>query len=253
LTADYAFLNKELAEHYGIEKKVESTDAAELVPDAKSFDRGGLVRLGAVLTVTSAPLRTSPVKRGDWVLRRVVGTPVPPPPANVPPIPNDDKAFEGQTVRQQLEAHQANPVCANCHARIDPLGFPLEHYDAIGRWRPTYSEGQPIEDTATLADDTEIAGIEGLMAYLESNEPQVLKTMSAKLLGYALGRTVMASDGPLVKDLAAAGGDASFAELASQIATSRQFRYLRPDDPEQVASAGRDQHDLQARVIEGAE
>lgn len=253
LTADYAFMNKELAEHYGVEKEVTSTDAAELVADAKSFDRGGLVRLGAVLTVTSAPLRTSPVKRGDWVLRRVVGTPVPPPPANVPPIPNDDKAFEGQTVRQQLEAHQQNPVCANCHARIDPLGFPLEHYDAIGRWRPTYSEGQEIEDTATLADDTEIAGIEGLMTYLETNEPQVLKTMSAKLLGYALGRTVMVSDGPLVEDLAEVGGDASFAELAAKIATSRQFRYLRPGDAAQVASADHRKAELQALVTEGAE
>ncbi len=237
LTADYAFMNKELAEHYGVEKEVSSTDAAELVDDAQSFQRGGLVRLGAILTATSAPLRTSPVKRGDWVLRRVVGTPVPPPPANVPPIPNDDKAFEGQSIREQLEAHQANPTCANCHARIDPLGFPLEHYDAIGRWRETYSEGLPIEDTATLADDTEIAGIDGLMAYLETNEPQVLKTLSAKMVGYALGRTVLASDQPLIDALREAGGDASFSDLAADIVTSRQFRNRRIEEADLVASA----------------
>jgi hypothetical protein len=236
LNADYTFLSKPLAELYGVDKEIESTGSAVLVQGANEFQRGGLVRLGAILTATSAPLRTSPVKRGDWLLRRVVGTPVPPPPANIPPIPSDDKAFEGRTVREQLAAHQKNPTCANCHSRIDPLGFPLEHYDAIGRWRDTYSEGQPIEDSGTLADNTEIAGIDGLIAYLEKNESQVIKTAATKLVGYALGRTVLASDMPLIEQLSKAGGDATFADLAADIAASRQFRFLRAEAPPQVAA-----------------
>lgn len=237
LSADYAFLNKTLAEFYGGDKEAVTSDGpAELVKDANGFQRGGLVRLGAILTATSAPLRTSPVKRGDWLLRRVVGTPVPPPPANIPPIPTDDKAFTG-TIREQLAAHQANPTCANCHSRIDPLGFPLEHYDAIGRWRDTYSEGQAIEDSGTLSDNTEIAGIDGLVDYLEANESQVVQTVAEKLVGYALGRTVLASDRPLIDALSNAGGDATFADLIAEIATSRQFRYLRNDEANQVAEA----------------
>jgi len=238
LNADYTFLNKPLAELYGIDTEIESTGSTVLVQGANEFQRGGLVRLGAILTATSAPLRTSPVKRGDWLLRRVVGTPVPPPPANIPPIPSDPEAFEGRTVRETLAAHQKNPTCANCHSRIDPLGFPLEHYDAIGRWRDAYSEGQPIEDSGTLADNTEIAGIDGLIAYLEKNEPQVIKTVASKLVGYALGRTVLASDMPLIEELSEAGGEATFADLAMDIATSRQFRFLRVEAPPQVAAAG---------------
>jgi hypothetical protein len=117
------------------------------------------------------------------------------------------------------------------------LGFPLEHYDAIGRWRDTYPEGQAIEDSGTLADKTEIAGIEGLIAYLEKNEPQVIKTVASKLVGYALGRTVLASDMPLIEELSKAGGEATFADLAADIAASRQFRYMRAEAPPQVAAA----------------
>jgi hypothetical protein len=252
LSADYTFLNKALAEFYGGDKEaVASIGPAELVKSADGYQRGGLVRLGAILTATSAPLRTSPVKRGDWLLRRVVGTPVPPPPANVPKIPNDEKGFEGKTVREQLAAHQNNPTCANCHSRIDPLGFPLEHYDSIGRWRQTYSEGQAIEDTGTLSDKTEIDGVDGLVAYLERNEPQVIKTVATKLVGYALGRTVLASDRPLIDQLSKTGGEATFADLIAEIATSRQFRYARAQDPAQVASARKET----ARVVDrkGAE
>lgn len=248
LSADYAFLNKELATFYGGDQEaVASSGAAELVKSAEGYQRGGLVRLGAILTATSAPLRTSPVKRGDWLLRRVVGTPVPPPPANVPQIPKDEQGFAGKTVREQLAAHQSNPTCANCHSRIDPLGFPLEHYDSIGRWRQTYSEGQAIQDSGTLSDNTEIAGVDGLIAYLEQNESQVIRTVAGKLLGYALGRTVLASDRPLLDQLSKTGGEATFADLIAEIATSRQFRFKRVEDAAQVASAQRDGAQVIAR------
>ena len=240
ISADYTFLNKALAEHYGIEEKVESAGKVELVENADELNRGGMLRLGAVLTATSAPLRTSPVKRGDWLLRRVVGTPTPPPPPNVELLPADDKAFGGKTVRQQLEEHSRNPTCASCHKRIDPLGFPLEHYDSIGRWRETYSEGQPIDDHAELEDKTQIAGMEGLIDYLDSQEEQVLDTFSKKLLGYALGRTMLASDLPLLDEMIAAGGDATFSDLAAKIATSKQFleRRGRDEGPPRELSTG---------------
>jgi mono/diheme cytochrome c family protein len=134
-TADYTFLNQTLAKHYGVKKDIKATGEPELVSGAGEFHRGGLLRLGAVLTATSAPLRTSPVKRGDWVLRRILGTPTPPPPADAGSIPADEKAFGGLTLFERLEVHKRNASCAGCHTRIDPLGFPLERYDAVGRWR----------------------------------------------------------------------------------------------------------------------
>jgi mono/diheme cytochrome c family protein len=225
LFADYTFLNKDLAKFYGVKKEIKSADRAELVEGATAFNRGGLLRLGAILTTTSAPLRTSPVKRGDWILRRILGTPVPPPPADAGSLPADDKLFGGLTLKAKLEQHKRNATCANCHTRIDPLGFSLEHFDATGRWRDKYTDGNTIEDSAALADKTEIAGIEGLLKYLRAKEPQVRKTLSYKLVGYAMGRTVLASDQLLVERMVNAGGDATFAQLATEIATSKQFRH----------------------------
>jgi hypothetical protein len=167
------------------------------------------------------------VKRGDWVLRRVLGTATPPPPADAGSIPADDKMFGGLTVFERLEVHKRNPTCASCHVRIDPLGFPLERYDSVGRWRDKYADGKPIHDSGTLADQTSIAGVDGLLAYLEKQEPQVLRTMSQKLLGYALGRTIIASDQPLIERLTKEGGDATLSKLIAEIAKSRQFRYRR--------------------------
>ena len=227
VSADYTFLNQKLAKHYGIEKEITAAGAAEKVDGADAFRRGGLLRLGAVLTATSAPLRTSPVKRGDWVLRRILGTPTPPPPADAGSIPADEKLFGGLTVREKLDAHRRNASCASCHTRIDPLGFPLEHYDAVGRWRSEYAEGQPIDATTTLGEDTRIDGVDGLLDYLETQEQQVVRTLSSRLIGYALGRTILLSDQPLIDRLTAAGGKTAFADLAAEIATSHQFRYRR--------------------------
>src|SRR5205085_3238088 len=182
------------------------------------------LRLGAVLTTTSAPLRTSPVKRGDWVLRRILGTPTPPPPADAGTLPGDDASFNGLTLRQRLTQHKRNATCANCHLRIDPLGFPLEGFDAVGRARTTYADGKPVDVTGEFADKSTIVGADGLLAYLAGRDEQVMTTMSRKMIGYALGRTVRGSDRALVEAMTAAGGRASFAELASKIATSRQFR-----------------------------
>lgn len=224
LFADYTFLNQDLAKFYGFKKEIKSTEQVEFVEGANAFHRGGLLRLGAVLTATSAPLRTSPVKRGDWVLRRILGTPVPPPPADAGSIPADDKMFGGLSLKAKLEQHKRNASCANCHTRIDPLGFSLEHYDPTGRWRDQYPDGKQIEDSAALSDKTEIAGVDGLLKYLQTKDEQVRKTLSYKLVGYALGRTVLASDQLLIERMVKAGGDATFSQLATEIATSKQFR-----------------------------
>ncbi len=235
LTADYTFLNRDLAKFYGVRKEIKAKDESELVEGANAFNRGGLLRLGAVLTVTSAPLRTSPVKRGDWILRRILGTPTPPPPADAGSLPADDKLFGGLSLKAKLEQHKRNVACANCHTRIDPLGFSLEHYDATGRWRDKYPDGNPIEDSAALTDKTEITGIDGLLKYLQSKDSLVRKTLSRKLVGYALGRTVLASDEMLIERMVNADDDASFARLATEIATSKQFRNRSGRDKNQSA------------------
>jgi hypothetical protein len=238
LYADYTFLNKPLATFYGVEKEVQKKieknvtldDRLVMIQGANAFDRGGALRLGSVLTTTSAPLRTSPVKRGDWVLRRVLGTPTPPPPADAGTLPGDDKSFNGLTLRERLLEHKRNATCASCHLRIDPLGFPLEGFDAVGRTRATYADGKAIDLTGEFADRKTIVGTDGLLNYLQTRDTQVMTTLSKKMLGYALGRTVLASDRPLVADMTAAGGNASFSDLALKIVTSRQFRNRGGDE-----------------------
>jgi hypothetical protein len=251
VTADYTFLNRDLAKFYGVKKEIKSAEKAEYVEGANAFQRGGVLRLGALLTATSAPLRTSPVKRGDWILRRILGTPTPPPPADAGSLPADDKLFGGLSLKAKLEQHKRNASCAGCHTRIDPLGFALEHYDSTGRWRDKYPDGNAIEDSAALHDKTEVAGVEGLLAYLRSKDAQVRKTLAHKLVGYALGRTVLGSDQLLIERMVRAGGDATFAQLAVEVATSKQFRHrLGREEPPATSpvtskvagNAARDRH-----------
>jgi hypothetical protein len=223
LNADYTFLNKTLAAYYGVKKDVKSGEM-EKVDGANQFQRGGLLRLGTVLTTTSAPLRTSPVKRGDWVLRRILGTPTPPPPADAGSIPADDKLFGGLSLKDKLESHKRNATCAGCHTRIDPLGFPLEAYDSTGRVRTSYGDGKPIDNTSKTIDNAQIAGTQGLLDYLHTKDDQIRKTLAMKMIGYSLGRTILPSDYPLIDRLVGLGGDAHFADLVSEVVLSRQFR-----------------------------
>jgi hypothetical protein len=228
LFADYAFMNGELAKHYGMPDAIGDTVFTRL-DDATRHHRGGLMSLGAVLTVTSAPLRTSPVKRGDWILRRVLDTPVPPPPANAGSIAADDSPADGKTVRQRLEAHRRDDACVNCHSRIDPLGFALEHYDPLGRWRETYRGDEPIDDAIRFGDGPPVSGISGLKQYLRDHQAQFHRTLVTKLLAYALGRSEMASDRSLVEKMLAdvRAGKGTIADLIVDIVNSRQFTHRR--------------------------
>lgn len=227
LFADYAFLTSELAEHYGIAAG-DLDNRHRLVADLTAQHRGGLLGLGAVLTVTSAPLRTSPVKRGDWVLRRVLGTPVPPPPADAGSIPAEDVLADGLTVRMRLQAHRNDPSCMNCHSRIDPLGFALEQYDTLGRWRETYRDGQAIETAGRLPDGSVLAGTDGLRHYLQQNEHLFQRTLCTKLVGYALGRREAISDVQLIEQMAAGISEGDrFSALVERLVHSPQFRYRR--------------------------
>jgi hypothetical protein len=230
LFADYSFLDRRLAEHYGIPAVSLEDDAVSRVDQLDRHHRGGLFGMGAVLAATSAPLRTSAVKRGDWVLRRIVGTPVPPPPADAGSIPAEEVLADGLTVRQRLEAHRSDVSCVNCHARIDPLGFALEPFDPLGRWRELYADGKPIDASGTLGDGTTISGPDGLREYLRRERSQFHRTIGAKLLGYALGRAELASDRPILGDMVAdLEEDGRFSDLVIRIVRSEQFRYRRTD------------------------
>jgi len=242
LFADYSFLNRELAQHYGVKTQVELSDAPMLVADVKTFHRGGLLRLGAVLTATSAPLRTSPVKRGDWILRRVLGTPVPPPPPDAGSIPADDVLADGLTLRQRLVAHRSDASCVNCHARFDPLGFALEQFDSVGRWRDKYRDGQVIDATGTMNDGTKISGPDGLRRYLAVRQKDFHRTLCTKLLGYALGRTELLTDRPLIEQmLAGLETEDRLSELIVKIVMSKQFRHRRGEPVRKITSSFRRQ------------
>ncbi len=245
--ADYTFLNGTLVRHYGIaspqlreplsQSRANAKDThtrEEWVMSNSGSDarHAGLLGLGAIHAVTSAPLRTSPVKRGDWVLRRLLGTAVPPPPADAGSIAADDVQADNVTVRQRLESHRAKAACQNCHSRIDPLGFALEHFDPIGRWRDVYRDGLPIDASGTLADGKSIEGLSGLREYLKSQMPQFRRTLAGKLLGYALGRAELASDQPMLDQLCMPGEDERqrFSDFVTAIVLSDAFRQRRVEE-----------------------
>lgn len=226
LFADYTFVNQELAGHYGLDVELDESRELQQLTTADRFQRGGLLKLGAVLATTSAPRRTSPVKRGDWILRRVLGTPVPPPPADAGSIAADEVVADGSSIRQRLIAHRRDVSCHNCHARFDAFGFALENYDPLGRWRTHYRDEKPVETAGSLRDGLEISGVDGLHAYLGNELPRFHKTLARKLVGYSLGRQEDIGDQSLIADLTEhmqnGGG---MAGLLERIVTSRQFRY----------------------------
>ena len=195
LTADYTFVNERLAEHYGIPKVYGSQFRRVAVTDP---NRRGLLGKGSILTVTSYPNRTSVVLRGKWILENLLGTPPPPPPADVPEL-KAERNGKILTMREQMEAHRANPVCAACHARMDPIGFALENYDGVGKWR-TEEAGTPIDASGQLPDGTRFEGPAGLTEILLTKyREDFVRTATEKLLTYALGRGVEYYDNPTIR------------------------------------------------------
>ena len=220
LSADYTFLNERLARHYRIPNIVGETFVKVSV-DGKQ--RGGLLGHGSLLTKTSRSHRTSPVLRGNWLLQAVLGTPVPPPPSDVPELPEHTET--PATVRAMLEQHRASKSCSGCHDRIDPLGFALENFDPIGRWRDQDEAGLPLDTSAQVKGGEPFTGFEGLRAYLQSQHAQFARQFSRKLLGYALGRQVLPTDKALLQDIQAAAseGEGRLSTALLRVVESRQF------------------------------
>jgi hypothetical protein len=182
---------------------------------------------GAVLLVTSYPTRTSPVLRGKWILENILGNPPPPPPPNVPPL-DDSAASSARSLREQLEKHRADRACASCHARLDPLGFSLEQFDAIGRFR-TQENGVAIEASGALPDGTVLNGVDGLKKVVLSRRDQFVECLAGKMLTYALGRGLESYDQPAVRAIrrAAAGDGYRFTSLVLGIVNSVPFEMRR--------------------------
>jgi len=227
LDADYTFLNERLARHYGI-PNVYGNDFRRVT--LTGAQRGGLLGQGSVLTVTSYATRTSPTLRGKWLLENILGAPPPPPPPDVPSL--KDRGEDGRilSVREQLEQHRANAVCSSCHARMDPLGFALENYDGIGRWRTASgAAGTPIDSSGVLPDGTKFQGPAELKKILLGRRQQFVTTFTERLLTYALGRGVEYYDQPAVRKIVreAAPGNYRWSSIISGIVQSTPFQMRR--------------------------
>ena len=229
LEANYTFLNQRLAEHYGIPgvygphfRKVVLTDA----------NRGGLLGQGSILTVTSYPNRTSVVQRGKWILENLLGTPPPPPPADVPELQPKAKDGRQLTLRQAMEQHRANAICASCHGRMDPIGFALENFDGVGSWR-TEDAGGTIDATGKLPDGTQFSGPAGLRKLLlTGHRDEFVQTATEKLLTYALGRGLEPYDQPTVRSIMrkAARDNYRISALVTAVVESAPFQMRRASD-----------------------
>jgi mono/diheme cytochrome c family protein len=228
LSADYTFVNQRLAEHYGIPRVYGSQFRRVTLTDV---NRRGLLGQGSVLTVTSYPNRTSVVQRGKWILENLLGTPPPPPPDEVPAL---KAAPHGKalSMREQMLAHRANPTCAACHARMDPIGFALENYDAVGRWR-VMDAGVPIDASGSLPDGTGFEGPAGLSRLLLTKyQDDFVRTATEKLLTYALGRGVEYYDFPTIRSIDREAGRDNYriSSLILAIVKSTPFRMRRASE-----------------------
>jgi len=198
IDADYTFLNERLAKHYGIPGVYGSR--FRRVPLEDGSKRGGLLRQGSILAVTSYATRTSPVIRGKWVLDNLYGAPPPPPPANVPVL-EENAVRAGLPMRERLSEHRTNTVCATCHNVIDPVGFALENFDAVGRWRDNAGDSGPMDASGALPGFGELSGVQGLEAALLSRPELFAGRVTEKLLTFALGRGVDYYDAPAVREI----------------------------------------------------
>ncbi len=239
VNADYSFVNESLAKLYGI-KGVTGNDFQRV--SLKGTGRGGLLTEASILTITSNPTRTSPVKRGKWVLENILAEPPPPPPANVPPLKEGHDAVISGTLRQRMEQHRTDPVCAGCHAKMDPIGFGFENFDAIGRWR-TRDGDFPLDTSGSLADGESFKNVADLKTIiLKRKREQFTRCLAEKMLTYALGRGLEHYDKCAVDDIAKnlAKNHYRFSALITGVVKSTPFEMRRGDGhKEETAALGR--------------
>ena len=225
IDSDYTFANETLAKHYGLKEKVTGDEIRKVTLHDKN--RGGVIGMGAVLSSTSLPMRTSPVLRGVWILDTILGAPAPPPPPDAGELPADDTKAGGATFREQLEAHRKNPKCASCHARIDPLGMSLENFDAIGRWREKDANGKPIDSSAVIEGAITFSSPYELKQLVLQGREKFARNMARKLIAYATGRGLEYYDEAFVTEIVAKldQKDYRMHELIHLIIQSRPFLY----------------------------
>lgn len=225
IDCNYAFLNEQLAKHYRIPgvtgnelRKVQLTDR----------NRGGVLGMGSVLVATSLPLRSSPAVRGDYVLTELLGTPPPEPPMNVEQLPEDDREVGAKSFREALEQHREDPNCRSCHETIDPIGFGMENFDAIGRWR-TKQNNHPIDATGEMPDGSQIASPADIKQFVMNDKELFVRTMVEKLLSYALGRELTPYDRPVIAEISekVIADDGRIVTAFVEVAKSYPFRYRR--------------------------
>jgi hypothetical protein len=232
IDADYTFLNERLAKYYGIPGVKGSyfrrVDLKGL--NGKAPERGGILTQASVLMVTSYPTRTSPVLRGKWILESILNAPPPPPPPNVPTL-DETASTTAKSLRETFEKHRANVACASCHSRLDPLGFALENFDAVGKYRSKEGES-PIDATGNLPDGTVIDGVPGLKKIILGRKDEFVEGLADKLLTYALGRGLEYYDQPVVRDIRwqAEKNDYRFSSLVLAIVNSVPFEMRRVPD-----------------------
>ncbi len=226
LDSETTFVNERLAKHYGL-SGIEGGHFREV--DWPDDRRGGLTGMASILFVTSFPLRTSPTLRGAWILDALLGDPPPPPPENVGTLPADDRELKSETLRQRLELHRKSEACAACHARIDPLGFALEHFDAMGKFRER-DEDRPIDAQGTLPDGTPLDGASSLRQALLARSDDFVRNLSRRLFLAATGRLVRPEDEPLITSMltSARSSHYHFSSLILPLITSPPFLHTAP-------------------------
>jgi hypothetical protein len=240
LRADYTFVNERLARHYGLKGISGSRFRRVTLPDLEQ--RGGLLAHGSLLSTTSYPDRTSPVLRGKWLLTNIFGVDVPQPPPGVNTSLEDPKpGVQPVSIRERLSRHRTSPTCASCHAVIDPMGFALEHFDAIGGWRTADESGRPVDATGTTPNGAKVDGLASLRALLLADPNQFPRTVTEKLLAYALGRRLEYSDRPAVRTIVrdAAAHDYRWSAIVLGIVKNPTFLMRASEGPRAQATGPR--------------
>ena len=234
---DYTFVNPSLAKHYGMPAVAGGEDHWVRVDHAGLYGRGGLLPMAVFLTENSPGLRTSPVKRGHWLVQRILGETIPPPPPVVPELP-DDEAKSDLPIRDMLARHRANPVCASCHEKFDVFGLAFEGYGPVGDLRTKDLAGRPVDTKAVFPGGIEGSGYQGIQAFIHDHrQNEYLENLSRKLLAYAINRSLQLSDEPLIEQMQTrlAANGYRFAELVESIVASPQFLNKRNPAPREKA------------------